>query len=135
MTPIERMRKKQAEMHGPPPVKEEVPKKPPVILHAPGLDLDPPEKKPEKAAKEEKKPRRLPPDSIDPERGRLPHGARFHVTYDAVRQEWTGSLSIPDCPLFSGTASGVFYLLRRLDTFYRKWLESQKSLDSDTSGE
>jgi hypothetical protein len=60
-----------------------------------------------------------PPKPAQPER-RLPHGSAFHVTYDASKTEWQGSLVVPDKGEFTATASGVFRLLRQLDDQYWK---------------
>jgi hypothetical protein len=61
-----------------------------------------------------------------PRTGRLPHGARFEVVYDAAKQQWTGSLTIPTpdgtAVAFSGSGSGLFPLLASLDTQYRATL-------------
>ena len=56
---------------------------------------------------------------------RLPHGSRFDVAYDAAKEQWSGTLTVPDatpgCPalVLSASASAVFKLLRRLDDLYR----------------
>jgi hypothetical protein len=55
--------------------------------------------------------------------GRLPHGARFAVGYDAASETWSGQLTVPvpeAAPaIFTASASGVFKLLARLDQLYR----------------
>jgi hypothetical protein len=55
--------------------------------------------------------------------GRLPHGARFEVGYDAATATWFGTLAVPvpeAAPaVFTASASGVFKLLARLDRLYR----------------
>lgn len=53
--------------------------------------------------------------------GRLPDGAKFEVTYDAARTQWTGTLTIGE-KVFTGSAGGVFKLLNRLDRQYRESL-------------
>jgi len=57
---------------------------------------------------------------------RLPDGARFNVSYCAATQSWSGHLEIPECPLFEGSASGVFRLLQNLDGQYHGWKKGQK---------
>ena len=76
-------------------------------------------------AKKKKKPRREQPDP-----GRLPHGAIFHVEYDGTKQEWSGTLTIPGYEPFSGTASGLFRLERNLDGMFRA---AEKSRQAETS--
>ena len=66
----------------------------------------------------------------------MPDGAKFTVAYSAEKQEWSGTLDIPDAGLFAlfaeaassgeaasgvfrGSASGVFRLLTKLDAEYR----------------
>ena len=56
------------------------------------------------------------------ERSRLPHGATFHVEYDAAAVLWRGSLSV-EGRTFTGEASAVFRLLRSLDDAYRASLQ------------
>jgi hypothetical protein len=55
--------------------------------------------------------------------GRLPHGARFEVGYDAASETWSGTLTVavPETApaIFTASASGVFKLLARLDRLYR----------------
>jgi hypothetical protein len=46
----------------------------------------------------------------------------FHVTYDASKQTWSGTLTIGD-QTFSGEKSAVFGLLRDLDTKFRDSLQ------------
>ena len=55
---------------------------------------------------------------------RLPHGATFHVSYDAEKQLWSGTLSIGELAL-AGETSGVFQLLALLDRKYRDWRDAQ----------
>jgi hypothetical protein len=56
--------------------------------------------------------------------GRLPDGSRFNVAYNAEKRLWSGFLDVPGTAGFSGTASGVFNLLGKLDRQYRKSLGS-----------
>ncbi len=49
--------------------------------------------------------------------GRLAHGSRFDVAYDAAAECWSGTLTVPaeaetEPAIFSASASGVFHLLR-----------------------
>lgn len=61
-------------------------------------------------------------------RGRLPHGSRFDVQWDAEKEQWIGTLVIPgELPqgmpcgtVIAATARGVFPLLAKLDKLYRK---------------
>lgn len=58
-------------------------------------------------------------------KGRLPHGSRFEVEYDAGTQTWSGSLRIKgpsqDKPL-EDSADALFKLLQKLDDQYRAYL-------------
>jgi hypothetical protein len=58
---------------------------------------------------------------------RLPDGSRFEVCYDAAKEQWSGSLTIPTSDgapaTFTGTGSGLFPLLSKLDGQYRATLE------------
>jgi hypothetical protein len=54
---------------------------------------------------------------------RLPHGATFHVAYDATKMEWSGSLRVPDKGEFQAAATGVFKLLQQLDQQYWQAIE------------
>ena len=58
---------------------------------------------------------------VDDSAGRLPDGSKFEVVYDATRTQWTGTLTIGE-KVFTGSASGVFNLLNRLDRQYRESL-------------
>jgi len=53
--------------------------------------------------------------------GRLPDGSKFDVVYDASKTHWTGTLTIGE-KVFTGSASGLFTLLNRLDQQYRQTL-------------
>ena len=67
---------------------------------------------------EAERPTKAPPTQA----ARLPDGSRFEVRYDAARQEWSGTLSVPTPggPLtFEGARSGLFPLLAHLDSQYR----------------
>jgi hypothetical protein len=61
--------------------------------------------------------------------GRLPHGARFEVGYDAATATWSGTLTVPvpeKAPaVFAASASGVFKLLARLNRLYRDSLSPE----------
>ena len=61
------------------------------------------------------------------QRGRLPDGSRFEVGYDAAREQWSGTLTIPtlggEPTVFTGSGSGLFPLLSSLDRQYRATLE------------
>jgi hypothetical protein len=58
--------------------------------------------------------------------GRLPDGSRFEVRYDAAKEQWSGSLTVPAAEgaptTFTGSGSGLFPLLTRLDQQYRATL-------------
>ena len=62
-----------------------------------------------------------------PHTGRLPDGSRFEVGYDAAKELWTGSLTVPTpggAPAtFSGSGSALFRLLTSLDQQYRATLK------------
>jgi hypothetical protein len=60
------------------------------------------------------------------ERGRLPDGSEHATIWNAERQEWTGTLSVPGFPVFHAKANGVFRLLSNLDDCYRNYLASKK---------
>jgi hypothetical protein len=60
-----------------------------------------------------------------PRLGRLPHGAMFHVVYDAEAVKWSGKLTVPAGGIYNasvtmGEDSAVFGLLMQLDRAYRK---------------
>ena len=77
-----------------------------------------------RAAKESRKQGEVAKPAKDsrPHAGRLPDGSRYEVRYDATRQEWSGTLTVP--PLtFEGAGSGLFALLAQLDSQYRATLE------------
>src|SRR5262249_23328493 len=61
--------------------------------------------------------------SRGPRSGRLPDGSRFEVAYDAAKQQWSGSLTVPTpgggTATFAGSGSGLFPLLAALDGQYR----------------
>ena len=57
---------------------------------------------------------------------RLPDRSYFSVSYNAAEEHWTGTLSIPGCPMFQGRKSGVFTLLRFLDQCYRQHLQKNQ---------
>jgi hypothetical protein len=54
--------------------------------------------------------------------GRLPHGSRFDVAYDAAKGQWAGMLVVPGLAPLTASASGVFRLLQILDRMYRTTL-------------
>ena len=54
--------------------------------------------------------------------GRLPDASAFAVRFDATKNEWSGTLTIPGVEPFSGSASGLFRLLEKLDRHYRQTL-------------
>jgi hypothetical protein len=66
------------------------------------------------------------PPKLKPRLSRLPHGATFHVVYDAEAVKWTGTLTIP-APrsgifkesVVSADDGAVFGLLQRLDRKFR----------------
>jgi hypothetical protein len=76
----------------------------------------------EKAEAEEKR-KNAPPGKVRPDQGRLPNGATYHCVYDAARQKWVGTLTIPgekEPLVFSSEKSGVFRLLQILDGKFRQ---------------
>lgn len=73
-----------------------------------------------RAAREAKREAKAVPDA-----GRLPDGAVFHATYDAAKQEWTGSLELLNGFQFTASESGIFKLLRTLDVLYRQSLVAE----------
>ncbi|MBL8799998.1 MAG: hypothetical protein JNM56_39310 [Planctomycetia bacterium] len=62
-----------------------------------------------------------PPKAAGDNPGRLPDGAKYDVVYNAAQTLWTGSLTVGD-KSFSGSASGLFTLLSKLDRQYRQSL-------------
>jgi hypothetical protein len=68
---------------------------------------------------QQNKPSRQPP-------GRLPDGSRFEVRFDAGKEQWTGTLTIPTADgtpvTFTGSGSALFRLLANLDKQYRATL-------------
>ena len=62
--------------------------------------------------------------------GRLPDGSRFEVTYDASKEQWAGSLTVPtpggEPATFAGSGSGLFPLLAELDRLYRASLDANR---------
>ena len=56
--------------------------------------------------------------------GRLPHGATYVKVYDAERQLWTGTLSIPGEAPLTARASGSFGTEVLLDGQYRERLST-----------
>lgn len=57
---------------------------------------------------------------------RLPDGAKVEATYDAGRTQWRGTLTVGD-KTFTGSASGLFKLLQRLDEQYWQTLPPEPS--------
>jgi hypothetical protein len=61
-----------------------------------------------------------------PQGGRLPDGSRFEVRYDAAKEQWSGSLTVPAAggapATFTGSGSNLFQLLASLDGQYRATL-------------
>lgn len=85
------------------------------------------EVKPESAPKKPKKSRTTRFDEEMSNRGRLPDGSQFELTYDET-EGWSGTLLISGRDLtFTASASGVYRLLRNLDTFYRDWLKENNN--------
>jgi hypothetical protein len=58
--------------------------------------------------------------------GRLPDGSQFAVRYDAAKERWSGSLTVPtpggEPATFTGSGSALFPLLTSLDRQYRATL-------------
>lgn len=61
----------------------------------------------------------------DPDKNRLPDRARFVTDYAAADKKWTATLTIPGCPVFTETRSGVFQCMHQLDKQYRRHLKAQ----------
>lgn len=61
-----------------------------------------------------------PADAKPVMKARLPHCSAFAVVYDGTKVEWSGSLFVPGYAMFQGKARGVFGLLAKLDTMYRR---------------
>jgi len=65
--------------------------------------------------------------AVRPQTSRLPDGSQFEVRYDATKEQWTGTLTIPSPEgvpaLFTGSCSGLFRLLGNLDKLYRATLK------------
>jgi hypothetical protein len=87
----------------------------------------------ERKAAEERR-RKAPADALASrqQKDRLPHGSRFDVAWDAEKGQWSGTLAIPaeaggEAAVFTAESSGVFPLLRWLDTLYRKSLPAGKA--------
>jgi hypothetical protein len=57
---------------------------------------------------------------------RLPDGSRFEVQYDAAKEQWSGTLTVPRpgqaAATFTGSRSSLFKLLTTLDEQYRATL-------------
>src|SRR5947209_6900323 len=64
------------------------------------------------------------------QKGRLPDGSAFSVSYDAAAVLWRGRLTIHvpggGALEFTGEAPGVFRLLSRLDDQYRAHVQAQQ---------
>jgi hypothetical protein len=62
-----------------------------------------------------------------PESGRLPDGSRFEVSYDATKERWSGTLTVPtdggEPATFNGSGSGLVRMLSSLDKLYRATLK------------
>jgi len=65
--------------------------------------------------------------------GRLPDGSRFDITWDAAKEQWSGTLAVPGLASFTAAASGVFKLLQVLDGLYRAALAEEPDGDADPS--
>jgi hypothetical protein len=63
---------------------------------------------------------------------RLPDNAKFETLYDAASTSWTGTLTVPGCPIFEDTQSGVVGLLAALDRQCRQWQTKQAQLKETT---
>lgn len=59
-------------------------------------------------------------------KGRLPHGAVYHKEYDADKQQWRATLTIPGFPVFKATASGSWKAEFLLDGKYRDHVLANK---------
>lgn len=74
-------------------------------------------------AKERKKTRQAHRRELS-DKPRLPNESTYHVVYDAEKVQWSGTLEIKGCPIFTSFAGGVFKLLQRLDDLYRLHLRT-----------
>lgn len=88
--------------------------------------------------------KKVTPGQRDAKSGRLPDGSKFTVVYSAEKQEWSGSLEIPDASIgeqlqsgaaaagaFHSSASGVFRLLANLDAEYRRFKDTKDPSDAE----
>jgi ssDNA-binding Zn-finger/Zn-ribbon topoisomerase 1 len=57
-------------------------------------------------------------------KGRLPDGAEFHVRYDAMEEQWSGTLKVSG-QMFACKWHALFGMLAKLDGFYRTWAATQ----------
>jgi hypothetical protein len=64
---------------------------------------------------------------------RLPDGAKVEATYEAALTRWTGTLTV-GVAVFSGTAGGLFKLLKQLDHKYRQSLASTSTENKHRPG-
>jgi hypothetical protein len=66
------------------------------------------------------------PHRAEKPKSRLPDGSRFEVQYDAAKQQWSGTLTVPaagqGATSFTGARSSLFKLLAVLDDQYRSSL-------------
>ena len=83
------------------------------------------------------------------ERGRLPDGANFTLTYNAEKEQWLATLRIPVSAamlemyrltdesdlLFEAVAPAAFRILSMLDNQYRKWLRAMEAEHKPTETE
>lgn len=60
-------------------------------------------------------------------KGRLPHGAVYHKEYDADKQQWHATLTIPGLPVFEVFANGSWKAENLLDGKYRDHLLANKA--------
>jgi hypothetical protein len=62
--------------------------------------------------------------------GRLPDGAMFFMTYDALKVCWSGTLTIRGFPEFRSVATSLFGLCAHLDLQYRAEVQKRASAAS-----
>lgn len=87
-----------------------------------------------KAEKQQHSAARAPGKTAGDNCQRLPSKSAFAVVYDADKTQWSGTLTIGE-KVFTGSAGGVFKLLRRLDQQYRESLPPCNSDERQPTGD
>jgi hypothetical protein len=78
----------------------------------------------QEAARQRREEKEARPPRPKPRLSRLPHGATFHVVYDAEAVKWSGTLTVPNRGIYQGAVvtaddSALFTLLQLLDRKFR----------------